>query len=301
MTLHRLNTRLLRMRTIFLLNAGTRTRRSFERGLSNTPVTHLKTKNVIAHLKAGEALRFMTDGVAIDFSDSYVFTRLRANDALFCGILYEHLSALGIPASDPITLSYPHAEEKIAQMPRFFRAGLRIPDTIIAREESYTENRDYILHNIEFPCIYKLDGSQGRNVHLVRSLEELDALIEQKPRGLRFLLQAYIPNSFDTRTLVAYGRILGTIKRSAAPGSFLNNVSQGASVEAFSLTAEEAPIALRATALAGLDFGGVDLIHTQDGPIILEVNKSPQITGFERIYGADSVFKTIAEHITTQC
>ncbi len=288
------------MRTIFLLNAGTRTRRSFESGLSSVPIQHLKTKQIIAHLTTGRAPCFIAQSTAIDFTDSYVFTRLRADDALFCGILYEHLQALGTPASDPITLAYPHAEEKIAQMPRFCRAGLRIPDTIIAREESYEAERTYILNHISFPLIFKLDGSQGRNVHLVQSIAELDELVTRKPPKLRFLLQPYIANTFDTRTIVAYGRILGTIKRSAAPGTFLNNVSQGANIEAYGLTAEEADVALRATTLAGLDFGGVDLIHTPEGPIILEVNKSPQINGFERIYGSNSVFKTIAEIITAQ-
>lgn len=288
------------MQKIILLNAGTRTRRSFERGTSTAPVLNLKTKHMIAHLTSGVVPRFIANGTVIEFSDSYVFTRLRANDALFCGILYEHLAAIGVPASDPITHAYPHAEEKIAQMARFVRGGLSIPETIIAREEGYAAERDYILSHLSFPLVYKLDGSQGRHVHLVATSDELDLLIKAKPRGQRFLLQEYITNTFDTRTLVAYDRILGTIKRSAKPGSFLNNVSQGAAVEPYTLTPDEALVAKTATELAGLDFGGVDLIHTPEGPIVLEVNKSPQISGFERIHGSDSVFKTIAEIITAE-
>ncbi len=132
-------------------------------------------------------------------------------------------------------------------------------------------------------------------MHKVDSLEELEQRIAQKEPTELFMIQTLIPNTFDTRTLVVYGKILGTIKRTAKKGVFLNNVSQGASVEEYTLTPEEAELAIQAVRVTGVDFGGVDIIHTEAGPYILEVNKSPQIKGFESIYGVHSVFKTIAQ------
>jgi len=288
------------MRQIILINAGTKTKKAFASGLNSTSLKVIQSKRALIHLTPTPKTKIIYHNEEIAVADSYVFTRLRASDALFCGILYEHFAACGIPTNDPINFNYPHSEEKIAQMARFVRAGICIPDTLIVREESYISNRDYILEHISFPLIYKLDGSQGRNVHLVQNQTKLDALIAIKPRHERFLLQAYIPNTFDTRTIVAYGKILGTIKRTAQAGNFLNNVSQGASVEAYILTEEETKVALLATASAGLDFGGVDIIHTASGPVVLEVNKSPQINGFERVFGQDKVFNTIAHLIETK-
>jgi ribosomal protein S6--L-glutamate ligase len=210
------------------------------------------------------------------------------------------LEALKIKASDPINVSFKMAEEKISQMPRLARAGIQIPETIIAREESYKANKEYILQNVTFPCVFKTDGKKGDAVFKVASVSELEERIAQKNAHELFLIQEFIPNTFDTRTLIAYNKVLGTIKRTAQAGNFHNNVSKGASVEAYALTEEETDVALRSTKACKLDFGGVDIIHTQSGPVVLEVNKSPQIKGFESIYGKRSVFKEIAKTIETE-
>ena len=285
------------MKKIILLNAGTRTRRSFASGLTHLPLEQYKTKELILHIRGHKDITILHKGEAISFEESYVFTRLRATDSLFCGILYEHLRDIGVKASDPINLSFRMSEEKIAQMARLARAGIPVPQTIIAREESYMANKDYILSQLQFPLVYKTDGSQGRNVHKIDTQEELEAVIAQKKPTELFLLQSLIPNTFDTRTLVAYGKVLGTIRRTAKEGVFLNNVSQGASVDAYTLTGEEIAIAVSATLVNNIDFGGVDIIHTTEGPLVLEVNKSPQINGFEKVYGKDCVFRHIAEVI----
>lgn len=285
------------MQKIILLNAGTRTRRAFQSGLSSLAFEHYKSKEIILHIDGSNEVMFIHNNKILSFEESYVFTRLRATDSLFCGILYEHLAHLGIPASDPINTSFRLSEEKIAQMARLARANVPVPPTIIAREESYAANKEYILSHIQFPLVFKTDGSQGRNVHKVNDLSELDAHIANKEQTELFLLQSLVPNTYDTRTLVAYGEVLGTIQRSAQNGSFLNNVSQGARVDRYELTEAEAALAIAATQANRIDFGGVDMIHTENGPLILEVNKSPQINGFERVYGNDSVFKTIARMI----
>lgn len=281
------------MKKVFILNAGTRTQKAFVSGLTHAQVEYVKTKETILHIKHDLSCTFLYKNEALDFSHAYVFTRLRATDAYFSSLMYEHFNANGIQASDGIN-AYHELSEKIAQMPRLARAGISIPETIIARRESFASNRNYILKNITFPIVFKTDGSRGEAVFKVASEEELDAHIARiKPREL-FLLQQHLPNTFDTRTLVAYGVVLGTIKRTAQNGNFLNNVSQGAMVEAYTLTEEERTVAIKASAACEIDFGGVDIIHTEKGPIVLEVNKSPQIKGFEQIFGKDYVFKTIA-------
>lgn len=285
------------MKKIILLNGGTQTRTAFQLGVDTAQFASYKSKELILHITQDLQLVFLDKNTPIDFTDAYVFTRLRATDSHFCGILYEHFRANGIKASDPINSSFRMSEEKIAQMPRLARAGIKIPQTIIAREESYEANKEYILSNIQFPCVFKTDGSQGRAVFKVESAAELEERIAEKKKYELFLIQELIPNTFDTRTLTVYGEILGTIKRSATNGSFYNNVAQGAKVSAYTLTEEEQTVAIKATNACELDFGGVDMIHTDNGPIVLEVNKSPQIKGFESIYGENTVFKHIAQKI----
>jgi ribosomal protein S6--L-glutamate ligase len=282
-------------RKVILLNGGLKTREAFKAGLSELGFEAYKSKELILHIDASGDIHFLNENMPIHFADSYVFTRLRATDRQFCGILYHYLKATGVPASDAINLSFPNSEEKISQMAQLTMNGLSVPETIIAREESFFANEAYIRSHIMFPLVYKLDGSKGDAVFLVDSYEALLEHISNKPPHRLFLLQKYIPNEFDTRTLVAYGEILGTIKRTGGEGTFLNNVSQGASVSRYKLTKEEEEMAKKAVSVCELDFGGVDFVHTEEGTLILEVNKGPQILGFEEVYGKAVVFKKIAQ------
>ncbi len=285
------------MKKIIMLNGGSRTRRAFTSGLTHTAFESYKTKNIIIHVKDDCSVTFLQKNVPIDFSDAYVFTRIRSRDEHFCGILYEHLQDIGVAASDPIGLSYTMSEAKISQMPRLVRAGIHVPETIVARRDSYEANKEYITAHIAFPLVYKTEGSQGDAVFKIDTQEQLNAKIAQEKKYELFILQTLIPNTFDTRTIVAYGTILGSIKRSAQNGNFLNNVAKGGVVSPYTLTQEEQEIAIKVAKVCKIDVGGVDFIHTEQGPIVLEINKSPQIRGFESVHGTDFVFKTVASLI----
>ncbi|MCD5382326.1 MAG: ATP-grasp domain-containing protein [Candidatus Pacebacteria bacterium] len=285
------------MQKLIVLNGGKATREAFESGVKKATFETYKTKEIALHINKNLSVSFLSGNIPIDFNDSYVFTRLRATDSHFCGLLYEHFEAYNIPANDPINRSFKFSEEKITQMPRLARAGIAIPETIIAREESYAHNKEYILSHIHFPLVFKTDGSKGNNVYKIDSLQELEEKIAHKKPHALFLIQEYIENTYDTRTLVAYKKVLGSIKRTAQNNTFLNNVSQGSTVSENKLTSEELSLAIKATQVCDLDFGGVDMIHTDKGPVILEVNKSPQIKGFESVHGVGSVFKRTAEII----
>ena len=275
------------------LNAGTETRRALVAGIDNSPYEWYHTKNMILHInKDGEPI-FVYENVPVDFHTAHVFTRLRAHDQQFCGILYDYFRHHHIPASDPINHSYENSAEKVSQMLLLSLAGVRIPETIIFREEGYRRNRSYIEKNCTFPLVFKTDGSKGKNVHYVDTIEKLDDLVTEKKMHVRALVQPFIENTFDTRTIVAFGTILGSIKRTRTHGH-LNNIAQGAEASVYELTEAEQEIAIRSAQVCGIDVAGVDMIHTTDGPIILEVNKSPQVHGFESVH-TFKVFKKVAE------
>lgn len=276
-----------------LLNTGMETRIAFEAGLQHTPTERYHTKGILLHINEAGVPNFIHKNNLIDFANSYVFMRLRGTDPHFCGMMYAYFAHHNIPVNDPINRSHPYSAEKISQMLFLSLGGVRIPETLIFREESYAANRDYIIAHSVFPLVFKTDGSKGRDVHIAHSVSELDALVKNKqPRRLA-LIQPFIENTFDTRTLVAFNEVLGSIKRTRATG-YLNNIAQGATASLMELTNEEKTVAQIAAKVCGIDFGGVDMIHTPGGPIVLEVNKSPQIGGFESVHNF-KVFTKIAE------
>ncbi len=276
-----------------LLNAGTQTRRAFKAGLTTAECEHYATKKMALHIRAHTEPLFLYKNKPIDWNDSFVFTRIRATDQQFCGILYDYFAQHQIPASDPINHSYVNSAEKISQMLLLSMNEITVPDTIIFREESFAANNEYIQSHLTFPLIFKTDGSRGRNVHYVEEYAALEKLLQHKKPHVLALVQPFIPNSFDTRTIVAFGNILGSIKRERTSG-YLNNVAQGATPSRYALTEAEERIAINAARVCGIDIAGVDMIHTTDGPIVIEVNKSPQIQGFESVHEF-KVFTKIAE------
>lgn len=280
-----------------LLNAGTKTRRAFVQGLDEIPHEWYRTRYMALHIDAHGVPRFLYRNKYIDWNDAHVFTRLRATDQQFCGILHDFFAHHHIPFNDSINRSYTNSAEKISQMLLLALSGIAIPETFIFREESYKKNQTYIEENISFPCIYKTDGSKGKNVQYVETIEALRACIEKKKPTVLALVQPFIPNTFDTRTLVAYGKILGSIKRTRVQG-YLNNIAHGAIPSVHTLTTDEEHVVTKAAAVCKIDIAGIDMIHTANGPRILEVNKSPQVGGFESVHPI-KVFEEVAKIMRT--
>jgi ribosomal protein S6--L-glutamate ligase len=280
------------------MNAGPRTQRAFAEGASDIPVESLVSKKLLLHLDGVGGVSFLNKNVPVSFHDSYVLVRLRSTDAHFCGMLAEYLAHHAIPSNDPIHLAYPYSAEKISQMLKLSLAGIRIPETFIFREESFADNYAYLLEHITFPCVFKTDGSKGRSVTRCKNMEEVVSLIALKRPHRLALVQPFIENTFDTRTIVTFGNVLGSISRTRKEG-YLNNIAQGADAALFNLSPQESDTAIRAAKACGIDVAGVDLIHTNDGPIVLEVNKSPQVRGFESVHGF-KVFTRIAEILRTR-
>lgn len=283
---------------IILLNGGTRTRAAFSAGCGALPFEPYRTKEIIAYVSGTSEPEFYYRNERVDFSDATIFTRLRATDQHFCGILYYYFNQRNIPATDPINSYFQYSEEKIAQMVMLSMNGIRVPTTLIARRESLVANRAIAERLITFPAVFKTNGSQGKNVHLVHDLAELDTCIVATKNAELFIIQPFVENTFDIRILVYKDTILGAIKRTRR-SSFKNNVANGAHVERYELSAEEIALAKRACTVCGIDFGGVDLVHTPEGPLLFEVNKSPQVRGFESVHDF-SVFERIAQLVTSE-
>ncbi len=139
-------------------------------------------------------------------------------------------------------------------------------------------------------------GSFGKQVYLAQS-EEQAAEIIRSHEATPMIMQRAVTESFgrDIRIYVVGGEVMGAMQRSNGR-DFRANIANGGSAEAYSPSGEEKRLALEAVRLLGLDFGGVDILHSKDGPLLCEVNSNAHFAGMEKSTGAD-ISGAIMRHI----
>lgn len=161
--------------------------------------------------------------------------------------------------------------------------GLGMPTTAFAKSSRDTKG---ILDLVGgSPAVVKLlESTQGRGVVLAETRKAAEALIDAF-RGLNahFLVQEFVKEAggSDIRCFVVNGKVVGSMMRTAAPGDFRSNVHQGGSVKTVRLTKEERRSSIKAAKILKLDVAGVDVLRSETGPKILEVNSSPGLQGIE--------------------
>ena len=113
------------------------------------------------------------------------------------------------------------------------------------------------------------------------------------------LVQEYIKEAggADIRCLVVGGKVIAAMKRQAAPGEFRSNLHRGGSASIVRLSPEERKTAVDAAKTMGLGMAGVDILRSNHGPVVMEVNSSPGLEGIEKATGKD-VATMVIEHIT---
>jgi ribosomal protein S6--L-glutamate ligase len=115
---------------------------------------------------------------------------------------------------------------------------------------------------------------------VIAAFRQLDANI---------LVQEYIKEAggSDIRCLVVGNRVVAAIERRGAPGDFRSNLHRGGTAAKVKLTPEERSIAVRAARTMGLNVSGVDILRSNHGPVVMEVNSSPGLEGVETATGVD--------------
>ena len=112
---------------------------------------------------------------------------------------------------------------------------------------------------------------------------------------MNILVQEYIKESeaTDIRCLVVGGKVVAAMKRKGPPGDFRSNLHRGGIGTKEKITPEERSIAVRSAKLMGLNVCGVDLLRTNHGPVVMEINSSPGLEGIEKTTGIDVANKII--------
>lgn len=149
------------------------------------------------------------------------------------------------------------------------------------------------------PLIVKLlESTQGKGVVLAETKKAAESVISAF-RGLKanFLVQQFVKEAAgeDIRCLVIGSKVVAAIKRTGADGDFRSNLHQGGTARTARITKAERETALRAARAFGLNMAGVDLLRSDDGPKVLEVNSSPGFEGVEAATGKDIVARLYEE------
>ncbi len=113
--------------------------------------------------------------------------------------------------------------------------------------------------------------------------------------NINILVQEFIKEAggTDIRAIVIGGRVVAAMKRSGAEGEFRSNLHRGGSAAIVKLTPEERSTAVRAAKSMGLNVCGVDMLRSNHGPVVMEVNSSPGLEGVEKATGLDIAGKII--------
>jgi len=206
-----------------------------------------------------------------------------------------HLEAMGVPVINSAA-AIARSRDKLAGLQQLAAAGVRIPRTVLARGGG--DVRDLVAQVGGLPAILKLtQGTQGVGVMIAHSVAEVESILGTLwDLGQEILLQEFVAESRgrDVRALVVGDRVVGAMRREAPRGEFRSNLHRGGFGSAIQLPADYAEAAVRAAKVIGLDVAGVDLLESNDGPKIVELNSSPGFEGLERATGLDIAGEIVA-------
>jgi ribosomal protein S6--L-glutamate ligase len=99
--------------------------------------------------------------------------------------------------------------------------------------------------------------------------------------------------------MVIGGKVVAAMRRTAQEGEFRSNLHRGGSAIQVKLTAQERSAAVKAAHIMGLSVAGVDILRSERGPLVMEVNSSPGLEGIENATGADiagQIIEYIEQH-----
>ena len=192
------------------------------------------------------------------------------------------------------------ANDKFATLQVLEAAGVRVPPSVLINSPNQVGEALTLLGHS--PIVLKtLDGSQGTGVMLADSAASARSVADTwLTQGAPLVLQKFVGDkthqapSRDLRVLVVGGEIVAAVERTAPAGEFRANVHRGSICEPASLTSQEAHAALESARAVGLGVAGVDMLRTENGPLVLEVNASPGLQGIEETTGVDCAGAIIA-------
>lgn len=217
-----------------------------------------------------------------------VIPRIGASVTFYGAAVLRQFEMMGVyPLNESVAIT--RSRDKLRSLQLLSRRGIGLPVT------GFANKPDDVKKVIELvggaPVVVKLlEGTQGIGVVLAETQKAAESVIEGF-MGLKanILVQEFIKEAggSDIRCLVVGGKVVAAMKRQGAPGEFRSNLHRGGTAELIRITPEERSTAVRAAKILGLNVAGVDLLRSNHGPVVIEVNSSPGLEGIESASGKD--------------
>lgn len=204
---------------------------------------------------------------------------------------FEMMDTYSLVGSIPLGRS----RSKLRALQLLSRKGLGMPVTGFAHDVHNT--RELIKLVGGAPLVVKLlEGTQGRGVVLAETIKAAESVIDAFTElKADFLVQEYIKEAggSDVRCFVIGRRVVAAMERTSAPGEFRSNLHRGGTAKQTKLTPAERRTAVKAAQTMGLNVAGVDILRSERGPLVMEVNSSPGLRGIEESTGINVAKKII--------
>ncbi len=226
-------------------------------------------------------------GEAITGVDA-IIPRIGASVSFFGTSVVRQFEMMGVYSVNE-SVAITRSRDKLRAVQLLSRRGIGLPVTGFANSPDDTE--DLLQFVGGAPVVIKLlEGTQGVGVVLAETKQAAESVIEAFS-GLKanFMVQEFIKEAggSDIRCLVVGDKVVASMKRQGKDGEFRSNLHRGGSAKLIKITPEERSTAVRSAKVMGLNVAGVDLLRSNHGPVVMEVNSSPGLEGIEKATDRD--------------
>lgn len=234
------------------------------------------------------------DGYRLHDIDA-IIPRIGASATKYGAAVIRQFEAMGVPTTVP-SEALMKSRDKLRCLQLLAGAGIEVPISAFTNNMAVLNG---LLNRIgSMPVILKLlVSTQGMGVLKADDKQQANSMMEAFQRLQQdALIQEFIGevNGADIRIFIVDGEIVASMERQAMAGEFRSNLHLGASSKPVEITKEEAEYALKAVDLIGLKVAGIDILRSNRGPLVLEVNASPGLEGIESTTGIDIASRIVA-------
>ncbi len=217
-----------------------------------------------------------------------VIPRIGASVTFYGTAVLRQFEMMGVyPINESVAIT--RSRDKLRSLQLLARKGIGLPVTGFAN--SPDDIPDLIKMVGGTPLVIKLlEGTQGIGVVLAETKKAAESVIEAfMGLNANIMVQEYIKEAggADIRCLVVGKKVVAAMKRQAQEGEFRSNLHRGGSASLVKITPEERKTAVKAASIMGLNVAGVDILRSDNGPLVMEVNSSPGLKGIEEATGKD--------------
>jgi len=227
------------------------------------------------------------NGTSIEGVDA-IIPRIGASVSFYGTAVVRQFEMMGVYSVNE-SVAITRSRDKLRALQLLSRKGIGLPVTGFANSPDDTE--DLLQFVGGAPVVIKLlEGTQGVGVVLAETRQAAESVIEAFS-GLKanFMVQEFIKEAkgADLRCLVVGDKVVASMKRQGKEGEFRSNLHRGGSARLIKITPEERSTAVRSAKVMGLNVAGVDLLRSNHGPVVMEVNSSPGLEGIEKATDKD--------------